>query len=98
MLLAVQVKEAQSFMEKKLVPKVKAAGVDYKIEICHFNTDTSALGEVWPLNGYHSIPQVHVQDMCMPSSGEKPTEAASTTQCMHYRVLRALVHQSICLV
>lgn len=34
-------------MEKNLVPKVKAAGVDYKIEICHFNTDTSALGEVW---------------------------------------------------
>ena len=33
-------------MEQNLVPKVKAAGVDYQIEICHFNTDTGALGEV----------------------------------------------------
>lgn len=41
-----QVHEAQSYIEKNLVPKVTAvAGVEHKIEICHFGTDTEAVGE-----------------------------------------------------
>ena len=41
----VQVKEAQSFIHKNLVPKI-TGGVESKIEICHFGTDTDAVGEV----------------------------------------------------
>ena len=62
-------------MEKDLVPKVKAAGVDYKIEICHFNTDTSALGEVWPREGYRLMPHVPVQEVCMPSLLRSPEDS-----------------------